>query len=811
MKPKQFIFFIFIAATLNNSMAEDMINNKTNAIIPAPKIQVLSDKITDLPSRVTITIPENMNTGAGLDELTISLALQNRELKTVGRHEDAFIEIIRRSPEDFLAGNQDASESYELNITPGKITIHGLTEKAVFYGIMSLCQLIEASYDGTLTAQKIADFPDLGIRGISDDISRGQVSTIENFKRIIRFIAKYKMNTYMPYMEDMLRFESYPQIGEGRGALTKNEVKEIIEYAGKYFVEVIPIFQTLGHYENILSMKEFVKYAEFPGAASLCVTDESVYVFLENMLKEVFGLFPSEYFHMGADESYDVGLGRSKDELENSTLADLHAGHYKRVYEICKKYNKKVMMYGDIILSHPEILEKIPEDIVIVDWHYGINFDYESTKTFKEAGFDYIVSPSVWNFTSTYPVYINSQPNIKYITGSGIENSSIGIINSNWGDYGAETIKELILPGYAWSAQCGWNFEGSNLPEFYEVFFRQFFKTDSKSSLIIHKLLSNSFNQQYWHSVWRHPLLPYRQPVWWESNLSPAARVEEINYSNALLKNLINELENSALQNKEYIEILSYLVDFNQWYSLKLLTQTKLHAMQDSSEAVGNLGILIDNNISNLTQLKQRYAAIWKKYYKSANLNMIEDKFSRLITYFDETKKMLTEGNVISPEIESKWIYCAKDSNEFYTDAVFQKSIEIDGEIKSAKLQLLGDTFAKLYINNEFIDEVYVRRSLSLWGEYKRIMYKDITEFLKEGMNEIRVEVKNYNRNPAAGFNLIALIETNDDSIKLISDETWDAKSGSGNSEWEKAVSRIYNYTVIAPNFKTDRTSWIER
>ena len=178
------------------------------------------------------------------------------------------------------------------------------------------------------------------------------------------------MNTYMLYLEDMLQFDAYPSIGKGRGRLTKEEVKEIVSYAKEHFIEVIPIFQTLGHYENILTQDKFLKYAEFPGAASLNVSNDSTYVFLDKMLKEVFELFPSKYFHMGADESYDVGLGASKHLVDSTDIATVHTNHYKKIYNICKKYGKKVLMYGDIILKHPEILSKIPKDIIIVDWHY---------------------------------------------------------------------------------------------------------------------------------------------------------------------------------------------------------------------------------------------------------------------------------------------------------------------------------------------------------------------------------------------------------------------------------------------------------
>ena len=112
----------------------------------------------------------------------------------------------------------------------------------------------------------------------------------------------------------------------------------------------------------------------------MSVSNDSTYIFLEDLLKEVFEIFPSEYFHMGADESWDVGLGESKKLVEESNIAVVHANHYKKVYEICKKYNKKVMMYGDILLDHPEILSLIPKDIIIVDWHYRADDNYPSTK-----------------------------------------------------------------------------------------------------------------------------------------------------------------------------------------------------------------------------------------------------------------------------------------------------------------------------------------------------------------------------------------------------------------------------------------------
>ena len=83
---------------------------------------------------------------------------------------------------------------------------------------------------------------------------------------------------------------------------------------------MIPTFETLGHWENILAKPEYIRYTEFPGAQTLNVSDEKVYAMLDEMIGELCGSFSSPYFNMGADESWDVGLGAIKKELRKTAL-----------------------------------------------------------------------------------------------------------------------------------------------------------------------------------------------------------------------------------------------------------------------------------------------------------------------------------------------------------------------------------------------------------------------------------------------------------------------------------------------------------
>jgi hypothetical protein len=742
-----------------------------NMIIPTPQIIKLTNNHFLIPDKIKIGISnETQNFTASQIQKSLSKSF-NIEAEITKGDGNINLNLVER----ITAINVDQSlflQAYQIVITENGIEINAITDNGLFYGVMSLVQLIERSVTKEIPTVEILDWPNMKMRGISDDISRGQVSNMKNFKRIIDFIARYKMNIYMPYLEDMLELKSYPSIGKGRGALSNAEVKVIVEYAAERYIDVIPVFQTLGHFENILTSKKFVNYAEFPGAASLAVTEKKTYVFLENMLKEVFALFPSEYINIGADESYDVGSGKSKTLTKNVGRAKVHAEHYKKVFNICKENDKRVMMYGDVILNHTDILELIPNDITIIDWHYGANTSYPSTDIFKDAGFEFLVSPSVWNFRTTFPTYQIALPNIKTIIHDGLLNGSTGMINSNWGDYGAETFKEFVLFGYAWSAQCSWNYEASDLSQFNNSFFADFFGIDDTRLNTLYKTFSTIFNQIQWHEVFRHPALELPQSAWWAPRINREEISSWMSWTLPDVYKTLEDFDKIVTKNKEHFDLLRFLIQLDFWYSQKLEANYYIRSVMKLDELENELGKnkskkeeiegeinsiklrhsldeIIDANITGLKILKKTYQTLWLKFYKKENLNMIMDKFDRLIAYFEETKEAIHDGILVEPTIESEWIYATRRRQTAYKKAEFKRGFTIRNKVQNAQLQLLADTHAKLYINDKLVDEIYSKRSLSLLTEYDRFLFLDVT--------------------------------------------------------------KEYKYPVIAPNFDSKRTSWIER
>jgi len=329
--------------------------------------------------------------------------------------------------------------------------------------------------------------------------------------------------------------------------------------------------------------------------------------------------------------------------------------------------------------------------------------------------------------------------------------------------------------------------------------------------MLCHTILSNPLNQVLWHEIWRHPLLEPKKSVWWEPQIHQVSKTVWNEMTISQLTSSIESLKHKVKSNSEQLEIWTFLSKLYHWYILKSKTNLLL---RDTTVSMNRkrekLVTMILENILRLETLKVEFKSIWTKYYKPDNLNMIEDKFNRLIQYFKEIKEELKNDKLTSPLLPNKWCYAKVGKND-YKEAEFEYSFEINKPVVTAKLQLLADTYAELYINGEYVDRVYARRTLSLAVDYRRIIYRDINKYLKEGENEIRVICKNFNARGAAGFNIISEIDYSDGSKDIIAtSDDWKFKLP-GRSDLYDAAAEDYRREVIAPNFETNRTSWIER
>ena len=279
-------FALFLMASLFGMIVNAQEENQTMpAILPTPQQTVLKNTHFKVAPGTKIILGANSKQEQFAAQQINNEFADKKEpqLKVVSEHSlrklpTSFIFIGGPSSEygrQFLRERKETlkpemnDEGYFLDVDANGITIIAESERGKFYGVMSLLQVIRRERRSIVVdGLTIEDFPLEKVRGISDDISRGQVSTVENFKKIIRFLAHYKMNTFSPYIEDMFAFKNHPLIGKGRGALTPQEVKEVDAFAKKYYVDMIPTFETLGHWENILAKPDVPRLRGIPRRAN---------------------------------------------------------------------------------------------------------------------------------------------------------------------------------------------------------------------------------------------------------------------------------------------------------------------------------------------------------------------------------------------------------------------------------------------------------------------------------------------------------------------------------------------------------------
>ena len=711
-----------------------------------------------------------------------------------------------------------SDEGYILTSSDNHIHILANTKTGIFYALTTLLQLVAKERVGYgFPELTIADFPSMKMRGISDDISRGQISTTENFKKIIRFLAMNKMNVYMPYIENLFEFKSFPEFSKGRAPLTAEEVAELDDYAKLYHVEIIPIFETLGHMEDVLQKPEFEKYAEFPGAACVNISSDSTYLFLKALLSEIAPAFSSRYFNMAADESFDVGLGASKHLVDSLGVDLAHAQYYKKIHDLLKSLGKEVMMYGDIILKNPGILSEIPKDITIVDWEYGPAFDYPSIHKFKDAGFKFIVSPAVWNFTGPFPNFYDSYANIQYFTKEGYKAGAAGVIVSTWNDDGAAELRELNYPGYAWSAECAWNPETPSAADFENVFFKQYYKTGSDLPRIICELLSSTSNQISWYDFWHAPFIEKQE---WDV----PARAASIESSMPEVLSLINKATAVVGANGDILDLYELVANMDRYWAHKTVDVNEIRSLAANSsmtveEKRARIMPITDSLLASLSKLKNEYTRLYLRTNRFPMLQLIESRFddqSKELTA--GTDEVISGGSAFDQILVSKFIYYP--GSQPYTNgllkvdsATFMKTIDLLEVATADTLQLIGNTYCKLFINGSFVGEVQARSTLTWNVEKERVRVFDISSFLRRGQNVFLVQAANYDHDGSAGCNVYAKI--GNDTLKT--DSTWKVGKGMispnaiNNSEFLEAAAYDNGWLISAPKFSIGLNSWIER
>jgi hypothetical protein len=333
-------------------------------------------------------------------------------------------------------------QSYRLEIRPKRVEVEAEGPAGLRYAIETLAQLIGSR--GQIPACRIQDAPDLALRGILIDISRGKVPTLETLRALVDLCVRLKLNTLMLYTEHTFRFRRHPDIGADAWPLDAATIRDLDAYAAARHVELIPTLQSLGHMHHILKLPRYRHLAESDRLWSLSPSEPGTYQLLRDLYDEYLPNFRSRLFNANCDEPVD--LDDTKSYLE----------HIERVRELALAHGKRTMIWGDVVQKNPERISQLDRDLVLLDWWYEAKHDYDRVRFFSEHGIEFLVCPGTSSWNTLFPRLKNSIANISGYAAAGKRHGAWGLVNTDWGDGGHYNLLGSSWFGFAWGAQQAW-------------------------------------------------------------------------------------------------------------------------------------------------------------------------------------------------------------------------------------------------------------------------------------------------------------------------------------------------------------------
>ncbi len=353
----------------------------------------------------------------------------------------------------------DCREAYSLRISPQGAEIRAKSSAGIFYGVQTLCQLVDGEKDKSFLPEVvIQDWPSLSYRGVMMDLSHGPMPTEDEIKRQIDFLARWKANQYYFYSEATIEFKGYPLINPG-ARYTQEQVRRIIDYGRLRHVDVVPCMEFYGHLHDVFRLERYSRMSALPYGGEIDPRREDVRTILKDWVTQMAVLFPSHWFHIGFDEPWE--LERSA-EGSGGDPKKLYAGVLAEVAGILQQRGKQVLFWADLnsgaelFNRYPDLLSLLPKNVIAVPWYYDADLDFNKmVEPFAKTSIPQVIGTGIWGWDELAPDFAVTFDNVNGFLAAGRKHGIIGMVATNWAD-SAQVIYRMTLPGMAFSAVAAW-------------------------------------------------------------------------------------------------------------------------------------------------------------------------------------------------------------------------------------------------------------------------------------------------------------------------------------------------------------------
>ena len=527
----------------------------------------------------------------------------------------------------------DSREAYSVHIDSHGAEIRARSSAGIYYGVQTVCQMVEGVSSRYLPEASLTDWPELAFRGTMVDMSEGQLLRIADIKQQIDLMARLKMNQYYFYNELTIALDELPPAAPG-ARMSKRDVREIVSYAKQRHIEVVPCLELYGHLHDLFRREEYSELADFPHGVEFDPENPKVAELLKRWAKEYMDLFPGPFVHVGFDETWQL---KQAAERGASSPARYFVQQLQHVSELFTSHGKTVLAWADIMVKFPDIVSQLPPRIIATAWYYDPRPDPEYKKWLQplaEHKQPFLVAPGIHAWVEIAPDYELSFDNIDTLLAAGRKASTLGMINTVWSD-DLQVLKRPVQPGIAYGAVASWQQRPVDREHFFADYasLRYTATVATKIGDALKKMalsegaLQEVLGQETMDALWESPFLP---------RLEQAARThgESLRRSRlraeAAERDLLAAMEAGAVES----EIESYLVECRllDYAGMKFQYAVEIHAAWDAlgpkpeKEKLGNdfdnlvvsqLHGKIPDLMEAITELKPQYEKAWLAEFTS--------------------------------------------------------------------------------------------------------------------------------------------------------------------------------------------------
>ena len=436
-------------------------------LLPQPLHVSMKDETFSLSYTTRIVLPpepcRKLRTGAA------QLAEESRRFAGID------LEILcgkaREGDIALLRSESLEKEAYTLTVAPQCVQIIGGSCAGILHGIQTLRQIIRQC-GSLLPCCEIEDAPSFPARGFYHDVSRGRVPTLESLKRLADTACFFKLNQLQLYIEHTYLFRDLSEMWRVSRPLTAQEIMDLDAYCADRGIELVPSLSSFGHLFELLHTKGYHELCELENARempstmynrmahhTLNVSDPRAFDLAAAMIDEFLPLFSSRKFNLCADETFDLGKGRGKAAMDKVGEKAYYIGFVRRLCDHLIANGRQPMFWGDIVAHFPEAVQELPEGVLCLTWNYSAEATEDVTRAMSEASAVQYVCPGVCGWNEWMNLLPASYSNISRMADYGRKYGAVGLLNTDWGDFGHVNDPAFSMPGLIYGAVMSWQRE----------------------------------------------------------------------------------------------------------------------------------------------------------------------------------------------------------------------------------------------------------------------------------------------------------------------------------------------------------------